>query len=102
MEVYPTLLRIPHVSEDILHGIIIPFVPWMQLTSKTLVQQRHRLRLYNIIKKLFLIESIRIKKDIMENYQGGSEYFYDDDNFSLYIRYSFHTNRVLDFLSISF
>ena len=99
---YPTFLRLPSVSEDLIHYHIIPYIPALDITPLMLRQHKYRLRFYNKIKDLCLLEHEDIRKDIMTHYNGTPDYTFDNDGYFLYIRYSVRSNRVLDYFSISF
>ena len=99
---YSTFLKLPYISQDLLHYHIIPYIPALDLTPTILKQHKYRLRLYNKIKSLCLLEHPDIHRDIMENYDGTTNYTFDNEHFFLHVRYSIKSNRIMDYFSISF
>lgn len=98
------LVQLPLPSE-ILNHVILPYVPFVGLTSETLKLQRQRMKLWSRIKDCLNINDSSVKKDILENYQDFHtlEYVYNQSELFLYMSFStLELDYIDDYFAIMF
>lgn len=84
-----------HIPQEIIYSFIIPYIPCFGISNKNLKLQKKRIKLISYIKKILTIDDIRfIKKDILSNYQGNLDYYYEDENTYLYINLRFRNDYI--------
>ncbi len=80
------ILLFYNISTELIYHNILPYVPHIQLTKSLLELQRNKLRLYASIRKELLLEDDTVLLDIVKNYQGESNYYYEDKNMFLFLK----------------
>jgi len=81
--------KLPLPSE-ILYDLILPYVPFLELTSDKIHLQRQRMKLWSRIQEFLNIYDLSVKRDILENYVDFHtlEYVYNQSYLFLYISFS--------------
>ena len=70
---------------EIIYYYIFPYIPCYGLSRSLLKLQKKRLKLVHYIQNLLYMDNISIiKKDILQNYNGELDYYYEDENTYLY------------------
>jgi len=77
-----------HLPNDIIYHCVLPLCPKFGITSNILKLQLKRIYLMKLIENNILIKNKNIKKDIFENYQGSSEYRFEENHLFLFINIS--------------
>lgn len=81
--------NLPLPSEIVYH-LIVPYIPFVELTSEKIQLQRQRMKLWSRIQKFLNIYDLSVKRDILENYNNFDtlEYVYDQSDLFLYMSFS--------------
>ena len=72
------ILEKKNIPTELLYFHIIPYVPFANMTNDILKLQQKKLKLYKYVKKYLLLEDDAILYDILKNYQGESNYYYQE------------------------
>ena len=93
------------LPSEIINDCIIPFVPFLNLTEKTVQLQLKRIKLWSCINRFLKVDDPLLKKDILFNFTDfeSLQYVYDESELFLYM--SFETsdlNLVDDYFAIIF
>lgn len=75
-----------HLPTEIIYFYIIPFIPTYGISNKDLKLQKKRIKLVSYIQKMLDIDNTDpIRFDILKNYQGEMNYFFQNSNTYLYV-----------------
>ncbi len=93
------------VPSEILNHLILPYIPFIGLTSETLILQRQRMKLWSRIQDFLNVQDSSVKKDILQNYQDFHtlEYVYNQSELFIYMSFSkANIDYIDDYFAIMF
>lgn len=96
--------KLPLPSE-ILYDLILPYVPFVELTTDKIHLQRQRMKLWSRLQELLNINDSSVKKDILENYVDFHtlEYVYNQSYLFIYMSFSkANIDYIDDYFAIMF
>lgn len=78
------------LPSDIVNHLIVPYIPFVELTSEKIHLQRQRMKLWSRIQEFLNIYDSSLKRDILENYNNFHtlEYVYDQADLFIYMSFS--------------
>lgn len=79
---------------------IITYIPFCEISKKTLNKIQYQIKLYNKIKKFMLIQDYNIYHDILKKYNGESEYTFENDEIYLNVEYNVKTDELINYIFI--
>jgi len=104
IKMHDIVANLPLPSEIVYH-LIVPFIPFVELTSEKIHLQRQRMKLWSRIQEFLNVYNLSVRRDILENYNDfdALEYVYDQSNLFLYISFSTsELNSIDDYFAIMF
>jgi hypothetical protein len=79
-----------------------PYVPFANITNNMLDIQKKRIKLYKCIKKYLYIEDNIIRNDIFKNYNGETQYIFENEHYFIFIKLCYLKETLEDYFALSF
>lgn len=98
---YDILCKLDTLPIEIVNSLF-PYVPFAGMTKEIIELQRRRMKLYKCIRRYLYIDDNTLRRDIFNNFNGGDEYVFENDEYFVFIRICFLKESLEDYFALSF